>query len=183
VGATTGSDPNWLYYYRARYYDPHQGRFISEDPIGFDGGVNFYGYVSANPVNLFDPFGHESLCVTKWILVTAYCDKGPGSDWPYYKPRKKGEEPGSVGPGTCAVANTTPLPYPYGANVTVFGPNDSVDYQGEVHDTGAGWDCKHRCVKPQDWLDIWLPCKEAKQWGRQWRLVRICYDVCSKCGN
>ena len=30
-----------LYYYRARYYDPKIGRFISEDPIGFRGGVNF----------------------------------------------------------------------------------------------------------------------------------------------
>src|SRR2546425_5548212 len=25
-----------LYYYRARYYDPKSGRFISEDPIGFN---------------------------------------------------------------------------------------------------------------------------------------------------
>jgi RHS repeat-associated protein len=28
-----------LYYYRARYYDPKAGRFISEDPIGFAGGM------------------------------------------------------------------------------------------------------------------------------------------------
>jgi len=27
-----------LYYYRARYYDPIEGRFISKDPIGFGGG-------------------------------------------------------------------------------------------------------------------------------------------------
>jgi len=32
-----------LYYYRARYYDPMDGRFISKDPIGFDGGINIYG--------------------------------------------------------------------------------------------------------------------------------------------
>jgi uncharacterized protein RhaS with RHS repeats len=36
-----------LYYYRARYYDPELGRFISEDPIGFDGGINFYAYSGA----------------------------------------------------------------------------------------------------------------------------------------
>ena len=46
-----------LYYYRARYYDPKLGRFISEDPIGFDGGANAYGYVEQNPVRYFDPMG------------------------------------------------------------------------------------------------------------------------------
>ena len=43
--------------YRARYYDPSTGRFASEDPLGFGGGVNFYAYVYDNPVNLTDPFG------------------------------------------------------------------------------------------------------------------------------
>jgi RHS repeat-associated protein len=46
-----------LYYYRSRYYDPKLGRFLSEDPIGFDESVNFYGYVRGNPVNLIDPSG------------------------------------------------------------------------------------------------------------------------------
>jgi RHS repeat-associated protein len=48
-----------LYYYRARYYDPKIGRFISEDPIGFAGGVNFYGYVFGDPIGLVDPTGLE----------------------------------------------------------------------------------------------------------------------------
>ena len=30
-----------LYFYRARYYDPTAGRFLGEDPIGFDSGTNF----------------------------------------------------------------------------------------------------------------------------------------------
>ncbi len=47
-----------LYFYRARYYDPMDGRFISRDPIGFDGGdVNLYAYVQNNPTNLTDPSG------------------------------------------------------------------------------------------------------------------------------
>ncbi len=47
-----------LYYYRARYYDPLEGRFISKDPIGFAGGdVNLFGYVQNNPVNRIDPLG------------------------------------------------------------------------------------------------------------------------------
>ena len=47
-----------LYYYRARYYDPNVGRFISEDPIVFVGsGTNFYAYVFNSPTVLFDPSG------------------------------------------------------------------------------------------------------------------------------
>jgi RHS repeat-associated protein len=46
-----------LYYYRARYYDPAAGRFISEDPINFFGGENFYRYVYNSPVGLTDPMG------------------------------------------------------------------------------------------------------------------------------
>jgi len=39
-----------LYYYRARYYDPETGRFISRDPIETDSGdFNFYRYVENQP--------------------------------------------------------------------------------------------------------------------------------------
>jgi RHS repeat-associated protein len=46
-----------LSYYRARYYDPTIGRFLSEDPISFEAGVNFYAYVLNNPTNTIDPLG------------------------------------------------------------------------------------------------------------------------------
>lgn len=46
-----------LYNYRARYYDPSTGRFISEDPLGFNAGINFYTYVGNNPINFNDPSG------------------------------------------------------------------------------------------------------------------------------
>ncbi|MCF6325585.1 MAG: hypothetical protein L3J89_14930 [Gammaproteobacteria bacterium] len=49
-----------LYYYRARYYDPEVGRFMSEDPLGFEAGINFYAYVNNNPVNFNDPFGKDA---------------------------------------------------------------------------------------------------------------------------
>lgn len=51
------NDRTGLYYYRARYYDPVLKRFISEDPIGIEGGVNVYAYASNNPVSLNDPTG------------------------------------------------------------------------------------------------------------------------------
>jgi RHS repeat-associated protein len=46
-----------VYYYRARYYDPSVGGFLSEDPIRFSAGVNFYKYVMSSPINLSDPLG------------------------------------------------------------------------------------------------------------------------------
>jgi RHS repeat-associated protein len=49
-----------LYYYRARYYDPQIGRFISEDPIRFHGGINFYDYVFNSPTTLRDPRGTDA---------------------------------------------------------------------------------------------------------------------------
>jgi RHS repeat-associated protein len=47
-----------LYFYRARYYSPAHQRFLSEDPIGFEGGdSNLYGYVGNAPVDQRDAFG------------------------------------------------------------------------------------------------------------------------------
>lgn len=50
-----------LYYYRARYYDPSIGRFLSEDPIGFNGGINIYSYVGNKPTSFIDPLGLQEM--------------------------------------------------------------------------------------------------------------------------
>ena len=52
----------------ARYYDPKIVRFISEDPIGFDGGPNFYTHVQNNP--------SWSLPVLRNTLVSALVIRG-----------------------------------------------------------------------------------------------------------
>ncbi len=61
------------YYYRARYYDPKAGRFISKDPIGFWGGdVNLFRYVGNDPENWVDPLGLQAIqsmrnLIKKWL--------------------------------------------------------------------------------------------------------------------
>jgi RHS repeat-associated protein len=48
-----------LYYYRSRYMDASTGRFLSEDPIAFLAGTNFYTYVENDPVGWADPTGQQ----------------------------------------------------------------------------------------------------------------------------
>ncbi|MDE3164799.1 MAG: RHS repeat-associated core domain-containing protein, partial [Acidobacteriota bacterium] len=49
-----------LYYDHARWYDPHLGRFISQDPTSFAAGdVNLYRYVGNGPGNGVDPTGES----------------------------------------------------------------------------------------------------------------------------
>ena len=60
-----------LYYNRNRYYDPLQGRYITQDPIGLKGGWNLYAY-PLNPVQRGDPLGlsGETLVLGSATTVT-----------------------------------------------------------------------------------------------------------------
>jgi len=75
-----------LYYYRLRYYDPMEGRFISKDPIGFEGGdVNLFGYVQNNPINATDPIGLTNFFVRPWWSLFRFPRLGPPpppANWP-----------------------------------------------------------------------------------------------------
>jgi RHS repeat-associated protein len=57
-----------LYFYRARYYGPSQGRWLNDDPIGLAGGSHLSAYVSNNPTRLIDPFGlcEEQTLINLW---------------------------------------------------------------------------------------------------------------------
>lgn len=79
TGATTSnsytytgreSDGLGIDYYRARYYNPATGRFISEDPTGLAGGINLYAYAADSPTNSIDPSG------LRWIVITVWNQQG-----------------------------------------------------------------------------------------------------------
>jgi RHS repeat-associated protein len=57
-----------LYHYRARFYDPHLGRFISPDPAGFVDGPNLYAYVLNRPVVSRDPTGRGIVIILSLVL-------------------------------------------------------------------------------------------------------------------
>jgi len=76
-GALWFGDGAELYYMRRRWYEPHSGRFLSEDPDGLGGGINTYAFAGNDPVNGADPTGRR-VC---WVEVTYYTDNGQIISW------------------------------------------------------------------------------------------------------
>ena len=60
-----------------RYYDPSTGRFLTRDPIGYNGGINLYAYVRNSPSNFIDPLGLHIAGVTG--SASAFAGYGPGA--------------------------------------------------------------------------------------------------------
>jgi len=75
-----------------RAYDPEMGRWISKDPIGENGGINLYGYVSENPVNTVDALGLQGIIVPS----------GPPFPIPVV-PNPRGSNPNTPGGGLAAL--------------------------------------------------------------------------------
>lgn len=69
------TDPNGLIQMRARYYNPQIRRFLNADPIGFDGGLNWYLYANGNPVSYVDPNG-EFAWIVAGAMIGAAIDAG-----------------------------------------------------------------------------------------------------------
>lgn len=60
-------DGTGLYYYRARYYHPALGRFVSEDPLEYGGGdAELFMYVGDDPISDVDPTGEGPV---DWVIT------------------------------------------------------------------------------------------------------------------
>jgi len=163
-----------LYFYRARYYDPNTGRFVSEDPLQFGAGENFYLYALENAVNLNDPYGlcppdcHCGClkCHIVNMLVTGY-------DNSYQSTGKNPGDPGYgiTASGKKAAAGTIAAPknYPFGTEMFVPGYGC-----GNVQDRGGAIKGSH--------IDLWFSStQQALNWGMKRNLpVEVCDDPITK---
>jgi len=75
-----------LYFDRARYFDPSAGRFLSQDPIRFRGGLNFYACVRNNPVVFKDVFGYQGCNAAQWAQSPNACAGPQSPNAPYQGP-------------------------------------------------------------------------------------------------
>ncbi len=78
-----------------RSYDPDLARWLSQDPIKEIGGLNLYGYVRNNPINLVDPAGLEGLGQDEYTL--------PPDGW------------------TPPIINSPPISFPFSLGVVASG--------------------------------------------------------------
>lgn len=83
------TDVNGLCHMRARYYHPQIRRFLNADPIGMQGGSNWYQFAAGNPISFGDPLGLEPVTVSvggresiSTIMMTRRESHAAGGDEP-----------------------------------------------------------------------------------------------------
>ncbi|MBI1334097.1 MAG: hypothetical protein GC165_14590 [Armatimonadetes bacterium] len=88
-----------MYYCLHRFYDPGSGRWLSRDPIGYEGGANTYTYCEGNPVMMVDPYGTDvEICgflftadgfrdgAKTGLCAIAYVFTGKENEWAKHQP-------------------------------------------------------------------------------------------------
>jgi len=153
-----------IYYNRARYLDQNVGRFVSQDPIRFRGGTNFYAYTRNNPVLLTDAFGYQGCNAAQWAQSPNACAgpqdpnapyQGPDGLWynvPEWHPDPTPPPPSPEPPPP------TPLP-----NATCSHANDQ-----PKHDCAEAWAMTGVGIAGTlgmlPWYGIWHPYLRKRVW-------------------
>ena len=156
-----------LYYDSARWYDPRNGDFISEDPLGFGGGdTNLNRYCGNSPTNAVDPSG-----IDDWLFGPDPASESYQTSHPNFMTQRGGPPPSvaedanltRVGNGTNGAGSTA------GASLSVRGQS----YTGDLCKRARmrwiwpimGWKARRsvRGLPPAPW---WPRLSRSQDWQR-----------------
>ncbi|WP_082360354.1 RHS repeat-associated core domain-containing protein [Paracidovorax avenae] len=134
-----------LHYNRFRYYDPRVSQYVTQDPAGLNGGLNYYAYADGNPIKYVDPTGQFAMLLPLIPAITGtdlLVGAGLGGalialDKIFNRP---GKTPNTGEPGSCHVNPGSGQERKYGSDGK---PEYDIDWdhdhgQGSPH--GHNWD-------------------------------------------
>ena len=95
-----------MYYYKTRFYSPTLGRFLQNDLVGYDGGLNLYAYADSDPIGFTDPEGTkpESFWDRTYIYPNLSETQRNGIDHEHYKIGEAAAPSWGMAAGIAAVA-------------------------------------------------------------------------------
>nr|WP_264080797.1 RHS repeat-associated core domain-containing protein [Paracidovorax avenae] len=134
-----------LHYNRFRYYDPRASQYVTQDPVGLNGGLNYYAYATGNPIKYVDPTGQFAMLLplipaitgTDLLIGAGLGGALIGLDKIFNRP---GKTPNTGEPGSCHVNPGSGQERKYGSDGK---PEYDIDWdhdhgQGSPH--GHNWD-------------------------------------------
>jgi RHS repeat-associated protein len=150
-----------LHYSLYRYYDPETGRFLSPDPVGLNGGANFYSYVP-NPTRWIDPLGLQLELGQGWTGRVDRFNTSFGTDHEMHVFNPSGTEVGIHGSEGWFAKHGHPAAEP--PNMPPGVANTIRDIaQDEARRDGLLPEKGRADLKKNDWKDLVSAAKEKKE--------------------